>query len=337
MASHPRVADLHCDLLAYLLAGELQGEERSPHDRRCLVSIPQMREGGVAFQTLAIFTMSRPDWADLGMRQAEIFAQMVETYDEDLRPVRTPGDLGVGDGRIAVMAAVENASAFALEEGPLDAAFERFDRMTGLVGPRLYVSPTWNHANRFGGGNATDEGLTDDGRVLLEFLAERRVAVDLSHTCRRMAADILDVTYAKGLDLPVLASHSPFAGVKDIPRNLADDAAQEVARRGGLLGLNLLARFLEGDAPACFVDQLAHARSLGVEDAFAFGCDFFYPGDMPTDLQSDGIHFHPGYDDASCYPRLLDAFGEGLGLDEGTVADLAHLRVERFVRSILAP
>lgn len=330
-----RVADLHCDLLAYLVVGEMKDERRSIHDDRCRVSLPLMRAGCVDLQTLAIFVMTAPDWTELGSRQAEIFARLVDEQRDDLKAVRSAADLA-DDGRVGWIAAVENASAFAEEGEPLDRSFRRFDDMVNVTGPLLYVSLTWATANRFGGGNYSDgEGLTDDGKALLDFLADRGPAVDLSHACPRLAHEILDYTYAKGLDLPVIASHSPYAGVLDIPRNLTDEAAKEIVARQGLIGLNLLGRFLEGEAPDCFIDQLKYARSIGVLDAQVMGADFFYEGDVPDFDPEAPEEFHAGYGNASCYPRLLDDLGRALELDAEAKHDLAWGRVERFIGRLL--
>lgn len=338
--SRRRVADLHCDLLTYLVVGEMQEKERSPHDDLSRASIGQMRDGGVALQTLAIFVMTAPGWSRIGLQEAEIFARIVERNPDHLRTVGTLADLpsqGSAEQPIGVIAAVENASAFAEEDEPLDAALKRYEQLTRVTGPLLYVSLTWNDENRFGGGNGTDVGLKDDGRALLDFLADRGPAVDFSHTSPRLADEILDYTYKKGLDIPVLASHSPYAALVDIPRNLTDRAAREIAARGGVIGLNLLARFLKGETPECFADQIRHAQSLDILNAQVMGADFFYEGDIP-DRPEDApeFEFHPGFDSSACYPRLFDALRDTLGLDERTLDDLAWGNFERFAGRVLA-
>lgn len=335
------VADLHCDLLAYLVAGEMFGETRTPHDRRSLCALPQMAEGGVAFQGLAIFCLTQKDWSRWGVRQAELFARLLDRERDHVRPVEGASDLDpsdpAGDGRVAVMAAIENGSAFAEEDEPLDQALDRLAMIRRLVGRLLYVGPTWNTENRFGGGCDTDVGLKDDGRVLLEHLAEHGIAVDLSHASPRLADEVLDRTYADGLAVPVLASHSNYAGVVEGPRQLRDEAAREVARRGGVIGLNLYWPFLSGEPPQCFADQLLYARSIGVAEAQALGTDFFYPEDIPPALRKEGDDFYPGFDDASCHPRLLHALESQLELERSELDELAHGRALRFVRRVLDP
>ena len=334
-----RVADLHCDLLAYLVVGDMQGLKRTPHDNLSRASIPQMRSGGVALQTLAIFVTSQKGWSKLGHRQAELYADLVRTYDQDVRPVRSMAELEA-DERVGLVPAIENASAFAEEDEPLDDALAGYERIRSLVGPLLYVSLTWNGENRYGGGVGSDKGLKPDGKVLLEYLADQRSAgtgpaVDFSHTSPRLAHDILDFTYAKGLDLPVLASHSPYRGVLDIERNLGDVEAKEIAARNGVVGLNLLARFLKGEPPHCFVDQIRHAQELGILDSQVMGADFFYEGDIPDRPDDVDDEFHPGFADSSCYPRLWQELQEQLELEDSLLDDLAWNHAAAFLGQVL--
>jgi microsomal dipeptidase-like Zn-dependent dipeptidase len=300
-----------------------------------------MAEGGVCFQGLPLFCLTQPGWSRWGMRQAELFAEMIERQEDHVRPVTTADDLDperpAGDGRIALMAAIENASVFAEEDEHLDEALGRLEQILRLAGPLLYLGLTWNSENRFGGGCDSEKGLKDDGRVLLAHMAEHGIALDLSHASPRLAHDLLDFTYAKGLDLPVLASHSNYAAVVEGPRHLPDEPAREIARRGGVIGLNVLRRFLVGEPPDCFANQLAHAEQLGIGEAQALGTDFFYPDDIPPALRKGdgGEDFHPGFDDISCHQRLLRAIEEAREMEQSELHELAHGRVLRFVRRVL--
>lgn len=331
------VADLHCDLLAYLWVGAVEKERRSAYDLRSRAAIPQLREGRVALQTLAIFVLPKPGSAEAGELQCQLFEDLLRDASEDVRALLTSADLDDADGRIALIPALEGGSTFAEEDEPLDEALKRLDSFEKRLGRLLYVSLTWNHETRFGGGNASKVGLKDEGRVLLEYLSGRRIAIDLSHASHALAADILDTSYARGLDLPVLASHSPFASLQDIPRNLPDDIAREIIRRDGVIGLNFLTRFLASPPPGGFAEQIAHAFTLGGAKNYGFGADFYYEGDVPEAYRKDDAEpsFSPGYGDSSCYPRLLEELAETLELDDEGLADIAHRNVYRFIRSLL--
>ncbi|MEO1086454.1 MAG: membrane dipeptidase [Acidobacteriota bacterium] len=335
------VYDLHCDLPIFLALAPHFNETRTIFDLRSRCSVPQMRDGGVAFQAMALFTPPSPESAAFGMQVAETLARTLEKHADSYQWIRSLGDLdeerSSDDQRIRVMAAVEGASTFADDAETLDVAFDRFDRLVEVAGPLLYVSLTWVPENRFGGGNASPKGLLDDGRVLLDFLAARGVPVDLSHASPRLAHDILDYSYAKDLDLTALASHSPYAGVRDIPRNLPDEVAKEVASRGGVIGLNVMQPYVEGPAPQAFVDQLKHARELGILDAQVMGADFFCTDDIPPEMRKADApdDFFDDFGDSSCYPRLLEALQEGMDFSDEELAAVAHGNADRFVRRVL--
>lgn len=336
------VYDLHCDLAVFLALAPQLGEQRTVYDRRSRCSVPQMREGGVQFQALAIFSPPMPESAAFGLQQAELLARTLERHADAFHWIRSLVDFdeerAEDDERIRVMPAIEGASTIASEGEPLDDAFARFDRLVEVAGPLLYLSLTWVTENRFGGGNSSEKGIKDDGRVLLDFLAARDLPVDLSHASPRLAHDILDYSYAKDLDLTVLASHSPYAALKDIPRNLPDEVAKEIAARGGVIGLNVMQPYVEGPAPQAFVEQLKHAHELGILESQALGADFFCTDDVPPEMRkpNDPDDFFPDFGDSSCYPRLLEALQEGLDFGDDELAAVAHGNARRFIRRVLS-
>lgn len=334
MSDHRVVADLHCDLLAYLALDPA----RTPDDPAVRCALPQLREGGVGLQVLAMFALTEPGSTELGRREAASFRRLVDEHRDRVRAVRCADDVDLADGRTGVVAAIENASAFCDEQEPLDAGLARFERFVEQVGPLLYVSLTWNQENRFGGGNASDAGLADDGRTLLEWLADRGgTAVDLSHACPRMAHDVLDHLEKRGLDLPVCASHSCFAHFVDIPRNLPDAIARGIVARHGVIGLNLMRPFLGGDDLTEAVRRhVDHALALGAGAHYGFGADYFCVDDVPAHLRNNtaGGHFFPDGGNATVYPSLIEGLTAG-GHDAEQIDALAFGNVARFVRTVL--
>ena len=328
-----RIADVHCDLLAYL--HERPG--RFPYDVAACASIPQLVAGSVGLQVLAIFGMTGSGSARIAPAQARLFAETASC--PELAPVRDVTELdALATGTIGVVAAIENASTFCEEGEPLAQGLRRFEEIEARVGRILYVSLTWSGANRFGGGDSSPTGLLDDGRRLLDFLADkgrrhkrggRRIALDLSHASPAMAVEALEHIDREALDLPVMASHSCFASLVDIPRNIRDDVVREIVHRGGIVGLNFLAAFLGGKDEKSYLDQVRHARHLGAAESYCLGADYFAIGDVPDDIRKAMEPFYfPGYEDASSYPRLLDLLATEN--DATFIDDLAWNNFHRF-------
>ncbi|MEQ8850520.1 MAG: membrane dipeptidase [Phycisphaerales bacterium] len=105
------------------------------------------------------------------------------------------------------------------------------------------IGMAWWHESRYAGGNGSDNaGLTDLGRALIPVMDEHNVTHDLSHLSQRATDQLLERT-----DAPVIASHSNCRALLpgDNHRHLADDTIREIARRGGVIGINLVRNFLD--------------------------------------------------------------------------------------------
>lgn len=133
------------------------------------------------------------------------------------------------------------------------------------------IGLTWARSSRYAGGNAVDPdadpGLSDLGRAMVRAMdqvaiAGRTLVHDASHLSDRSLAELFEVT-----DAPIIASHSncralvgrapldrtaipgelagrPRADQRVLQRHLTDESIVEIARRGGVVGLNLYSPFI---------------------------------------------------------------------------------------------
>lgn len=316
------IADLHCDLLGYLAINQ----SHSPFDGHSRCSIPQMQKGNVYFQTLAIYSKTEKDSVASGMRQIAFFEQLPQLTGGMMSPHSKK------EGAIRVVPAVENLSTIIGEDEPFEKGLQRFAEAEKKIGPFLYVSLTWNDENRFGGGNATDIGLKEDGKVFLDFLAERKwTAIDFSHTSDRLAADILNYIGQRKLSLTPIASHSNYRSVHKHPRNLPDEFAREIFQRGGVIGLNFVRGFT-GSQPADFIRHVEHALNLGGEDHLCLGADFFPDDDIPPELDYLKPFFFPSLEDSSCYPEVFQLLAARF--PQMILQKIAHENALHFIEKI---
>lgn len=143
-------------------------------------------------------------------------------------------------------------------------------RQTGV----RMVTLSWNYRNAYACGALTDnhEGLSPRGKALVRKLTEQGILIDVSHLSERGFWDVCEAT-----DAPFVASHSNAAAVCPHLRNLTDAQFVEIARRGGLVGLNLYTPFLTRQETAGLSDIRAHIDhflALGGAHTLALGCDF---------------------------------------------------------------
>lgn len=337
MAKIP-VADLHCDLLAFL--GAASG--RSVWDDTSRGSVAQLRDGGVRTQVLPIFVPGGERSHAWHLAQVDAFERLLDASGEArgvfwhrLRP-ETRGD-GEVEGSIGVAPAIENAAGLGLDTEPVAVLIERLRQLQRRIGPFVYVSLTWALGNRFGGGNAAQgQGLTDDGRAMIDALVELGIPLDLSHTSARLADEALRHLDKHAAHHVVLASHCNLRAVKNHARNLSDDQVREVARRGGLIGLTYIKAFV-GDTIDDFIDHVRHARALGVEGRLCLGADFFYAGDLSSERARKATYFFPEHGDASCHQDVLRRVSNALEVEsaEALVNAMAGENLERFLNDHL--
>ncbi len=292
MAQIP-VIDLHCDLLLYLS----EDPHRTAWDNEARCSLSQLKQGGVQFQTFALFADEVADPFSRILQQVDLFVQQVAPH---------------------IQGAIALEGAEPLEENSFE---EQLEAIQKIGGPLLYIGFTWNGENHFGGGAHTNIGLKEAGKKLLAYMARKGIALDFSHASDRLAEELLQQIDKEGYNLPLLASHSNFRAIQNVARNLPDWLAQEIIHRGGLIGLNLFAAFVGGEDGSWITRHADYGRSLGGASNLASGSDFFAP--------SPGLvsrfpppHFFPRFANSSCYPDLFAILGP----------DIAHTNASHWLR-----
>ena len=316
------IVDLHCDMLAYLQADSTN----TPHDPQVRCSSSQLQKGGVRLQVMPIFADTAPGSEHTGYQQYQIFKSLSEQYPSYFKRFGSD-DLVTTSSPVTIMLAIENASAVFGDDEPLYLGIDRLTKMQEEVGQILYISLTYNGENRFGGGALTSCGITEDGKRLLQALDDTGIAVDFSHASDRMAHDIIDTIDSLDLNIPVMASHSNMRAVTDCTRNLPDSLAREIIARDGLIGLNFIRHFVGEQGVGNLIRHIDHLFSLGGEYNTCLGADFFHCESFDSSKQ----YFFDGYDNASCYSKVVDLLRRRLTLTEDTLARITHRNALRRI------
>lgn len=325
---HFPIADLHCDLLSFMA----KVPEANPFDpNQIACAFPWLKAGGVRAQVLAIYTDVHPESMDLASKQANLFVKLLEDYPETVCRWDAAFQQNLeATEQLGIIASVENAAGIGTPTATWKEIYAQFDAILEKVGSLAYISLTHHTENRFGGGNYTDGiGLKEDGKRLLDYLAGKRIPVDLSHTSDLLAEGILNYIDRHHLPIPIVASHSNFRRIWDHKRNLTDEFAQEIIHREGIIGVNFLRAFLDNEQPERLFEHLIYGSKLG-EHAIAFGADFFYTQDFPD--RSRHPFYFPLAENASKYPSILSHLSQKL--TEGQLRKLAHENVFRFYQNL---
>jgi microsomal dipeptidase-like Zn-dependent dipeptidase len=328
------IADFHCDLLCYLH----HDPRRSAHDRAPRCGIPQLKEGNVKIQIMPIFTETEPGSSKKGLAQAEIFKNLPTVYSDYFEIIRTAEALQSveNSSRIGIMPAFENASSLCDETENLEQALKRLKSLQKKMGKIAYVSLTWNTENRFGGGALTHVGLKEDGKRLIDELNKQHIPLDLSHASDRLAYDALEYIDKHTLTLPLVASHSNFRSIVNVPRNLPDDLAREILKRGGVIGLNFIRHFVGAESESYFLKQLEHALRFDMSCGLCFGADFFFEEDIsPLYRKSPNQLYFSRYNHAGTYERVVSLWRNASIITEQAIENICFRNLQNFLIKVI--
>ncbi|PKF76022.1 dipeptidase [Chryseobacterium sp. PMSZPI] len=316
--------DLHCDLLYYLLDPKALID-----DKEIGCSLPYLTEGNVKLQVMAIYAGTGEGSTRYGITQSEIFSNLIKN-DHFFLFNNENYKTSENRNRVGVIASIENGSAFCDENESLDSGFKNLEKIIQNTQKVLYIGITHHTENRFGGGNNAKAGLKDDGKVLIDYIADRKIAIDLAHTSDQLAHDIFNYIDQRGYSIPILASHSNYRSVYKNNRNLPDELAKEVIHRKGLIGLNFIKDYVDIHHPERFYEHIQYGLDLGGEDSMAYGADYFYWKNHPD--TSRHPFFFPEHSNASRYPAINKEIEERFSRE--LVEKISHKNALKFIENI---
>lgn len=266
--------------------------------------IPRAAKGGLKAAFMAIYVAPEEDAKGLAAQTADARIQLVETlakrWPAACALARTPAEVrkNAAAGLLSLPMGMENGAPLGNDLGNVQRYFDRGIRYITLChvkNNQLCDSSTDTAA--------TWKGLSPFGRKVVAEMNRLGMMVDLSHTSDETFAQVLALSKA-----PVIASHSSCRtftspGTFGYKRNLSDDMIRALARKGGVIQINVGSIFLGDDYGKYGVvsdvkdvaAHIHHAVQVGGVDHVGIGSDFDGVGrSVPT-----------GLEDVSRYPNLI--------------------------------
>lgn len=168
-------------------------------------------------------------------------------------------------------------------------------------------------------------GLTEKGKELVAEMENLGIIPDVSHLSDAGFYNVLAVTKK-----PFVASHSDARAVCPNVRNMTDDMIAKLSERGGVMGLNFCADFLEEkplgeENPGTIASVVRHAKhivNVGGIDVLGLGSDY------------DGIPTHRELPGVQSMGLLWDALHEA-GFSEGELDKIFYGNVLRVYKDTL--
>lgn len=327
------IADMHCDTISEILKHKRSGEDCSLRSNSLHMDLERMQKSGWMLQNFALFVQARKcensPWDEV-CKLYEIYQKELRANEDVLAPVLCYEDIKRNHeaGKISSMLTVEEGGVCGGDISKLRKLYEMGVRMMTL---------SWNFPNELGWPNInldgkidlytpdTIHGLTDAGKEFVACMNELGMIVDVSHMSDAGFYDVLECT-----SKPFVASHSNARSICGCVRNLTDDMIRKLSEKGGCMGLNFCADFLEqmpkGVAnPGTISAVVRHAKhivNVGGIEVLGLGSDF------------DGIDTHEELPGAQSMSLLWDALHQS-GFTESQIEKIFARNVLRIYREIL--
>lgn len=332
------IIDMHCDTILGLLEKEDRNLESSLYENDLCVDIQKLQRGDYLVQNFALFTDQKsveiPE--SQTMRLYDKYCRELEKYADWIAPVYSFQDIEENAKNHKI------SSLLTLEDGGVV-----FDDLAMLrnyyrMGVRM-IALTWNYENGIGYPNLSMEetnhdyklanflqrvdtvrGLTDFGIQYIQEMERLGMIIDVSHLNDAGFYDVLEYTTK-----PFVASHSNARSICPVARNMSDDMIMELAKRGGVMGLNFCGDFLalhdKPNGPSQIEDmvtQIEYIKNLAGIDVIGLGTDF------------DGISSKLEIEDASKMYLLADALREH-GFTQEEIDKIFYKNVYRVYQEVL--
>ncbi len=282
-----RVIDLHCDALLKLSEGK--GTLRFADASELQANKQRLKQGQVKVQCFAIFIepkIKSDQKFQAALDQVDYFYEEVLRKNPEMKQLKDWSDFDrLQDGEIGAMLTLEGVDAIGNDLAKLRTLYRLGVRSVGL---------TWNNANLAadGAGEPRGGGLTVFGKEVVKLNNENQVLTDVSHLSEKAFWDVIELA-----KYPI-ASHSNAKALCNHPRNLTDEQAKAMFKKGGLVHVVYHPPFVKAVGTATIDDLIRHIDhfcSLGGVKQIGFGSDF------------DGIStFVAGLEDASKTQNLIN-------------------------------
>ncbi len=324
-----KVCDMHCDTIYELNDRRLKGNDYSLLSNDLNISIEKMTKGDYLIQNFAMFThlKENKDVVKHVQDMIDTFYLEVDKNKDYIGVVYCYDDI--------VKNQKENklSALLTLEEGAVVNGDLSYLRNYYRLGVRM-ITLTWNFPNKIGypnfdihgdkhGYRECDEkhGLTEFGIEYIQEMERLGIIIDVSHLSDAGFYDVLKYTKA-----PFVASHSNARSLCPHARNMSDDMIIELAKRGGVMGINYAADFLSENAPMSTIEDMVkhieYIRDLAGIDCIGLGSDF------------DGIPQNLEMKDCSYLPELEKAL-YAHGFSQEDVEKIFYKNVLRLYKEVL--
>ena len=329
-----KVFDMHCDTLFELNEAMKAGREKSFLKNDLHIDLQKLKKGDYLLQCFAAYA----DLAAQGnalvsaLEEIDIFYQILNLYPDEIAQVKTYLDI-LENQKVGKLSAM-----LTIEEGGCCLGSLSVLRMFYKLGVRM-MTLTWNYENELAYPNIiphskenifpcranTENGLKEKGIEFLQEMEHLHMIVDVSHLSDAGFWDVV-----KHTQRPFIASHSNVRSISPHVRNLTDEMIRTIGDRGGLIGINYCAAFLDNKENefecqsnvSIMAEHIIYIKNIAGIDIIGLGSDF------------DGISCELEMKDASYLP-LLEQELISRGFHESEIEKIFYKNSMRIFKELL--
>jgi len=317
-------SDVYCDVVRRRLLGETNVLSR--------LHVPAWRAGGVDVVVTTLYTEEehKPDRAlkRAVMMLGAALNDIAETPDVRLCKTISEIEAANAAGQIAFVLAMEGGE-------PVQDGIESL-RMFYELGVRIFGF-TWNQRNLLAEGIGEERaggGLTELGRLMVAEANRLGILLDVSHLSVKSFWDMIELSEA-----PIIASHSNAKSLCGHRRNLNDDQIRALAEKGGVIGINGVAAFIDDDPKQAtlerMLDHLDYIVNLAGVEQVVLGPDFVdYLLVGPGAELRDPIDYPTGLENVTKMPAVTAGL-LNRGYDEAQVRGILGGNMLRLLKTVM--
>lgn len=326
-----KIIDLHCDTICVIdRFNRKKNENISLIENSLQIDEKKLISGNYFAQCFAMFVfLEGENPFEACVNEIDTFYQKIEEC-ENIKLALNYDDLikNNTDNKVSAI--------LTIEEGGVCKGNLSFLNIFYRLGIRM-ICLNWNFENEIGFPNYgkfiedkpdyitpnIKDGLTEFGFTMVKRMNELGMIVDVSHLSDKGFWDVLNTS-----SKPIVASHSNARGVCKHVRNLTDEMIIALHKKGGVMGMNYCASFLNDDETIgkntidCLIEHIIYIKNLVGVDVIALGSDF------------DGINPDIELKDASYMVGFVERLvQEGFSKDE--IDKICYLNALRVFKEVL--
>lgn len=333
-----------------------------------LVDLPRMKEGKINAMFFSVYT---PEPYYPGHFEVKNTFRVVELALDQIQKNNATIELARNASEIVEINSRGKMAAFLDLEGGFDMEGDLLLlRALYRLGLRSVQLTAHNRTNSFIDACSDKrlwDGINDKGRKIIEEMNRLGMVINVAH-----ASSQAIIQAANTSSHPIAYTHGGFRGIVDIKRNISDEAAKEIAAKGGVIGLQFGSYFndpkyykWENSRPQSDTRAVAPDKPfLTIEDAdqeVAKRLPYVYRGVIPEDhkmgvdqlakvvdygirlVGEDHIAFGSDFDggvalpkemkDASDYPEMYKAL-KAQGYSQSRIDKVMGLNWLRLIRTV---